>query len=123
MDVLAIDRALARLATIDADQARIVELRFFAGLTVDEIAYVLRRSPRTVKHEWRLAKAWLYRELPSSSYRSSPVAIGFPSDRHFSNPPSTAHTSGKPRRRSSSAARALVCSATQLQYVATGLPS
>jgi RNA polymerase sigma factor (TIGR02999 family) len=63
MDVLAIDRGLARLATIDADQARIVELRFFAGLTVDEIAHVLRRSPRTVKHEWRLAKAWLYREL------------------------------------------------------------
>jgi RNA polymerase sigma factor (TIGR02999 family) len=62
-DVLAIDEAVSKLAAHDADQARIVELRFFAGLTVEEIAHVLQRSPRTVKREWRLARAWLYREL------------------------------------------------------------
>jgi RNA polymerase sigma factor (TIGR02999 family) len=63
IQVLAIDEALARLAALDADQARIVELRFFAGLTVEETALVLNRSPRTVKREWRLARAWLRREL------------------------------------------------------------
>jgi RNA polymerase sigma factor (TIGR02999 family) len=57
-DVLAIDQALERLSKIDQDQARIVELRFFAGLTVEETAHVLKRSPRTVKREWRLAKAF-----------------------------------------------------------------
>ena len=64
-DVLAIDDALKRLAIVDEDQARIVELRFFAGLSVEETAHVLARSPRTVKREWRLAKAWLYRALRS----------------------------------------------------------
>ncbi len=63
IEVLAIDEALGRLATLDAEQARIVELRFFAGLTVEETAHVLNRSPRTIKREWRLAKAWLHREL------------------------------------------------------------
>ncbi|MFL5613578.1 MAG: sigma-70 family RNA polymerase sigma factor [Gemmatimonadaceae bacterium] len=62
-DVLAIDEALDRLGNIDQEQVRIIELRFFAGLTVEETAHVLGRSPRTVKREWRLAKAWLYREL------------------------------------------------------------
>jgi len=62
-DVLAIDEALERLADIDPDQVRIVEMRFFAGLTVDETAHVLGRSPRTVKREWQLARAWLFREL------------------------------------------------------------
>jgi RNA polymerase sigma factor (TIGR02999 family) len=62
-DVLGIDEALQRLGQIDPDQQRIVELRFFAGLTVDETACVLGRSPRTVKREWQLAKAWLFREL------------------------------------------------------------
>lgn len=62
-DVLAIDEALGRLAQLDPDQERIVELRFFAGLTVEETAHVLGRSTRTVKREWALAKAWLYREL------------------------------------------------------------
>jgi len=66
LEVLAIDEALVRLAALDADQARIVELRFFAGLTVEETALVLDRSPRTVKREWRLAKAWLARELRRS---------------------------------------------------------
>ena len=63
VDILAVDAALERLSAIDADQARIVELRFFAGLTVEETAHVLKRSARTVKREWRLARAWLYREL------------------------------------------------------------
>jgi len=62
-DVLAIDEALERLAAFDPEQVRIIELRFFAGLTVEETARLVGRSPRTVKREWRLAKAWLYREL------------------------------------------------------------
>lgn len=62
-DVLAVDEALERLAAIDPDQVQIVELRFFAGLSVEETAHVVERSPRTVKREWRLAKAWLWREL------------------------------------------------------------
>lgn len=62
-DVLAIDRALTRLAELDPDHARIVELRFFSGLSVDEIGHVLGRSPRTIDREWRLAKAWLYGQL------------------------------------------------------------
>lgn len=65
-DVLAIDEALDRLGQNDPEQVRIVELRFFAGLTVDEAASALGRSPRTIKREWRLAKAWLYRELRSA---------------------------------------------------------
>jgi RNA polymerase sigma factor (TIGR02999 family) len=68
-DVLAIDEALERLARLDGDQARIVELRFFSGLTVEETAHVLSRSPRTVKREWRLARAWLYRELRGELHR------------------------------------------------------
>lgn len=62
-DVLAVDEALERLAAHDPDQSRIVELRFFAGLTVEEVAHLLQRSERTVKREWRLARAWLFREL------------------------------------------------------------
>lgn len=62
-DVMAIDEALERLAALDPEQVRIIELRFFAGLTVEETAHVVGRSPRTVKREWQLAKAWLYREL------------------------------------------------------------
>lgn len=62
-DLLAIDEALARLGERDPDQQRVVELRFFAGLSVDETAHVLGCSPRTIKREWALAKAWLYREL------------------------------------------------------------
>ena len=69
-DVLAIDDALLRLGRIDRDQQRIVELRFFAGLTVEETAHVLGRSPRTVKREWQLAKAWLFRELSEESLGS-----------------------------------------------------
>jgi RNA polymerase sigma factor (TIGR02999 family) len=63
VDWLALDRALDRLAAFDERQARIVELRFFAGLTIEETAEVLQISPATVKNEWTLARAWLYREL------------------------------------------------------------
>ncbi len=62
-DAVAIDVALDRLETVDPGQARIVELRFFGGLTVEETAEVLGVSPSTVKREWALAKAWLHREL------------------------------------------------------------
>src|SRR5688572_26603992 len=62
-EVLAIDQALVRLGELDPAQARIVELRFFAGLTVEETAHVIACSPRTVKREWRVARAWLFREL------------------------------------------------------------
>jgi RNA polymerase sigma factor (TIGR02999 family) len=62
-DVLAVDRALERLAARDAEHAKIVELRFFAGLSIEETAHVLDRSPATVKRGWRVAKAWLFREL------------------------------------------------------------
>jgi RNA polymerase sigma factor (TIGR02999 family) len=69
--VLAVDEALERLAARDPEQARLVELRFFAGLTVEEAAHVLGRSPRTVKREWRLARAWLFRELRSADRGSA----------------------------------------------------
>jgi RNA polymerase sigma-70 factor, ECF subfamily len=62
-DIIEIDQALERLGTHYPDQVRIVELRYFAGLTVEETAHVLGRSPRTIKREWRMAKAWLHREL------------------------------------------------------------
>lgn len=64
-DVVAIDEILGRLARMDPEQARIVELRFFAGLNVDETAEVMGISSSTVKREWSMAKAWLDRELSS----------------------------------------------------------
>ncbi|MCB9524535.1 MAG: sigma-70 family RNA polymerase sigma factor [Myxococcales bacterium] len=62
-DVLALDEALQRLAELDPRQAQIVELRFFGGLTVAEVAEVLQVSKRTVEAEWTMIKAWLRREL------------------------------------------------------------
>jgi len=62
-EVLALDDALKQLALIDPQQSRIVELRFFGGLTVEETAEVMHLSPATIKREWSTAKAWLYREL------------------------------------------------------------
>jgi len=61
--VLALDHALDRLAELDNDLARIVELRAFGGLTIEEVAVVLGVSPTTAKREWRTAKAWLTNEL------------------------------------------------------------
>jgi RNA polymerase sigma factor (TIGR02999 family) len=63
IDVLALDEALTRLAALNQRQSQIVELRFIAGLTVDEAAHVLGVSSRTVKFDWRMARAWLSREL------------------------------------------------------------
>jgi RNA polymerase sigma factor (TIGR02999 family) len=63
----ALDEALERLEAIDAEQARIVELRFFAGLSVEETADALALSPATVKRRWSLARAWLFRELGGST--------------------------------------------------------
>lgn len=63
VDALALDAALRKLEALDPEQARIVELRFFGGLTVEETAEVAGTSPATVKREWALAKGWLYREL------------------------------------------------------------
>jgi RNA polymerase sigma factor (TIGR02999 family) len=62
-DVLEVDEALGRLAAIYPRQAQVVECRFFGGLSVDETAAVLSISPRTVKRDWLLAQAWLFREL------------------------------------------------------------
>jgi RNA polymerase sigma factor (TIGR02999 family) len=61
--VLRLDHALGRLEKIDPDLARIVELRAFGGLTIDEAAHVLNVSPTTAKRDWRTAKAWLTNEL------------------------------------------------------------
>jgi RNA polymerase sigma-70 factor, ECF subfamily len=67
VDVIAIDEALTKLARIDKRKARIVELRFFGGLEVDETAAFLEISQTTVMREWKLAKAWLHRELSNES--------------------------------------------------------
>jgi RNA polymerase sigma-70 factor (ECF subfamily) len=63
IDVLALDEALGELASFDARQCRIVEMRFFAGLTIDEAAHALGISTATVEREWAVAKAWLYEQL------------------------------------------------------------
>jgi len=62
-ELLAVNDALELLARVDSRQARVVELRFFAGLSVEEAAEVLGVSPKTVKRDWSVAKAWLYAEL------------------------------------------------------------
>ncbi len=62
-DLLALNEALNRLAAIDPQQSRVVELRVFGGLTVEETAEALGISTRTVKREWSMAKAWLHRQL------------------------------------------------------------
>jgi RNA polymerase sigma factor (sigma-70 family) len=63
VDLLALDEALDGLERIDSQQRRIVELRYFGGLSIEEAAQVLGISPATVKREWRMARAWLHREL------------------------------------------------------------
>jgi RNA polymerase sigma-70 factor, ECF subfamily len=68
-EIVALDGALSRLKLIDERQAKIVELRFFAGMNDEETATVLGISSRTVKRDWRLAKAWLFQELSSSDAR------------------------------------------------------
>jgi RNA polymerase sigma factor (TIGR02999 family) len=65
VDALALDEALDRLAAIDPLHARIVELRYFAGLTIEETSEALHLSPATVKREWTWARAWLHQQLGS----------------------------------------------------------
>jgi RNA polymerase sigma factor (TIGR02999 family) len=67
VDVLALDEALDALSAIDERQCRVVELRFLAGLSIDEAAEALGVSTATVEREWALAKAWLYRRLSSQA--------------------------------------------------------
>jgi RNA polymerase sigma factor (TIGR02999 family) len=62
-DLLLLDEALNKLAAIDAPAARLVELRYFAGLTIEETAKVMNTSPTSVKREWATARAWLHREI------------------------------------------------------------
>jgi RNA polymerase sigma factor (TIGR02999 family) len=66
VDVIALDGALERLTALDAQQSRIVELRFFAGLTIEDTSEVLGISPATVKRDWTSARAWLHREIAGS---------------------------------------------------------
>ena len=63
MDVVALDDALNRLAELDPQQSRIVEMRFFAGLSIEDTATAIGISPSSVKRSWNMAKAWLHREL------------------------------------------------------------
>jgi len=63
VDIMALDRALDQLAAVDPQQSRIVELRFFAGLSIEETAEALGISPATVKRDWSTAKLWLHHEL------------------------------------------------------------
>jgi RNA polymerase sigma factor (TIGR02999 family) len=62
-EILDLDEALTKLAKLDERQAKIVELRFFAGMSEEEVGNALGISARTVKRDWRIAKAWLFKEL------------------------------------------------------------
>ena len=66
VNLILLDEALNELAAFDPQQAKIIELRFFAGLTIEEVAEVLGVSDSTVKREWRIAKAWLHQQLNSN---------------------------------------------------------
>ena len=68
VDLIALDQALDRLAALDPEQARLVELRFFGGLTIEETAEAMNISPATVKRHWTVACAWLARELEGYSH-------------------------------------------------------
>ncbi len=68
-ELIALDEALEQLAAIDPRRSRIVDLRFFGGLSEEETAEVLKVSPRTVRREWSLARAWLHRELRAGGAR------------------------------------------------------
>lgn len=72
IEILALDEALASLAKIDARKGRVVELRYFGGLSVEEIAEVLGISRETAKRDWKLAKAWLFSALTGEQGNSSP---------------------------------------------------
>ena len=63
INLLALDEALTKLHDVDPEKSRMVELRFFSGLSVEETAEVMRVSPRTIDRQWQMAKAWLHREI------------------------------------------------------------
>ena len=65
-DLLALDEALTKLASVDARKSRVVELRFFSGLTIEEVAEVLKVNPKTVARDWAMARAWIHRELSTA---------------------------------------------------------
>ena len=69
IEVMALDRALEALATIDGRKSRLVELRYFGGLSVEEAAGVLGVSKETAKRDWKMARAWLYAELAGGAGR------------------------------------------------------
>lgn len=71
LDLVALDDALKNLAEMDPQQSKVVELKFFAGLSIEDTAEVLAISPSTVKRDWITARAWLYRELDRSSEREN----------------------------------------------------
>ena len=73
LDLLALDEALEALATFDARKVRVIELRFFAGLTVEETAQVLDVSPDTVARDWRMARTWLLRALDAGLNHAPPA--------------------------------------------------
>ncbi|MBA4124093.1 MAG: sigma-70 family RNA polymerase sigma factor [Acidobacteria bacterium] len=66
-EIVALDDALNQLAVLDERKSRVVEMKFFAGLNVEEISEVLKTSPETVKRDWRFARTWLLRELSAQS--------------------------------------------------------
>ena len=73
VNIVALDEALVRLEAFDHRQAKVVEMRFFGGLSEDEIGTELGISERTVKRDWRIARAWLYQELSQSARSVSPL--------------------------------------------------
>ena len=74
--VLALDRALESLAKFDPRKSRLVELRYFAGLNIDEVAEVLKISRETAKRDWKVAKAWLRRELGQGAASTTSERMG-----------------------------------------------
>jgi RNA polymerase sigma factor (TIGR02999 family) len=74
-DVYALDRALSRLEGIDSQQGRVVELRFFGGLTIEETAVVMSLSAATIKREWAVARAWLYRDMTGDATPAAPGKV------------------------------------------------
>jgi RNA polymerase sigma factor (TIGR02999 family) len=70
-EIIAVDDALNKLSAFDARKGRVVELRFFAGLGVEETAQVLKVSPETVKRDWKMAKVWLLREIGENTNRGA----------------------------------------------------
>ena len=73
VDMIALDQALTRLGALDATQARLVELRFFGGLSVEETAEAMGVSPATVKRSWSSARAFLHREIAGGSFDAGAV--------------------------------------------------